>query len=195
MTMSGRRILELYREGNLTEEEQKCAYDVTFKEFMMYFSSHTDRLLEDPHWRQFNDKCHPCVIKYDKVIKLETGFSDEIDFISENLKPLHNNDDNIPYNNSTSVNEDIIRQNTRAGYTQNGVYLRNSRGNFSEDILAKDNYRQIYEEFADIRRIDYDVIKELYEQDLDLFGFGSELKRDGMHATCETRTESGDICC
>ena len=163
----GGKILTQYRQ-HLTPEEEKCGYDATFKEFMMYFANNTKHLLRDQHWSAFSKKCHPCYIKYDKVIKLETGHSDELQFINEDLKPL----------NKTK-----------------GVYIRNNMSSLNEDDLAKNNFKQVYEAFENIREEDYEIITNLYNKELDLFGYTNTLERDGMHASCLTKTENGDLCC
>ena len=162
----GGKILRMSRD-NLTEQEEKCGYDATFKEFMMYFANNTRHLMADQHWNPFCRKCNPCVIQYDKVIKLETGHSDELVFMHDDLKAVNKTD----------------------------IYLRNNQSSLNEDGLAKRNYKQIYKEFADVRRVDFDMIKNLYSKELDLFGFSSELKEDGMHAACKTETLGGDMCC
>ena len=68
--------------------------NVTFPEFVQYYSQEIPR---NPHWRQYEDLCHPCVINYDFIGHLESmaedaslllqmaGIDDRINF-----PPIHN---------------------------------------------------------------------------------------------------------
>ena len=47
---------------------------VTFPEFIKYFSNPERR--RDHHWRQYDKICHPCLVKYDFIGKLE-NFSED----------------------------------------------------------------------------------------------------------------------
>ena len=69
--------------------------NVTFSEFVQYYSG--DVKARNPHWRQYEDLCHPCVINYDFIGHLETleedaslllkmaGIEDRVKF-----PPMHN---------------------------------------------------------------------------------------------------------
>lgn len=69
--------------------------NVTFSEFVQYYSR--DVISRNPHWRQYEDLCHPCVINYDFIGHLETlkedatlllkmaGIEDRVKF-----PPIHN---------------------------------------------------------------------------------------------------------
>ena len=69
--------------------------NVTFSEFVQFYSR--DIKTRNPHWRQYEDLCHPCVINYDFIGHLETlkedaplllkmaGIEDRVTF-----PPLHN---------------------------------------------------------------------------------------------------------
>ena len=66
---------------------------ITFPEFIKYYS---DQKTRDHHWRQFDKICHPCLVKYDFIGKLENlseegpsllrmaGLSDKVAF-----PPIH----------------------------------------------------------------------------------------------------------
>ena len=72
--------------------------NVTFAEFVQFYSS--DLRTRNPHWRQYDDLCHPCVINYDFIGHLETlkedaplllkmaGIEDRVTF-----PPIHNSTD------------------------------------------------------------------------------------------------------
>ena len=44
--------------------------NVTFSEFVHFYSR--DVITRNPHWRQYEDLCHPCFINYDFIGHLET---------------------------------------------------------------------------------------------------------------------------
>lgn len=90
--------------------------NVTFSEFVQYYSR--DVKARNPHWRQYEDLCHPCVINYDFIGHLETleedaslllkmaGIEDRVKF-----PPIHNSTSSreiISYY-STVPPEDITR--------------------------------------------------------------------------------------
>lgn len=74
--------------------DQNGENNITFSEFVQYFSNDTPR---NPHWRQYEYLCHPCVINYDFIGHLETlkedgdltlkmaGIDDRVAF-----PPIHN---------------------------------------------------------------------------------------------------------
>ena len=69
--------------------------NVTFSEFVQFYSH--DVSTRNPHWRQYEDLCHPCFINYDFIGHLETlredaplvlkmaGIEDRVKF-----PPIHN---------------------------------------------------------------------------------------------------------
>ena len=62
----GRSILKK-GSRNLTKREIKAGRGVSFDEFVYYAHFH-----RDPHWTPENNLCHPCQIKYDYILKVET---------------------------------------------------------------------------------------------------------------------------
>ena len=61
------QIVKAYR-----PQDYKPNYEdinVTFAEFIQYFSNDVPR---NPHWRQYEKLCHPCVINYDFIGHFET---------------------------------------------------------------------------------------------------------------------------
>ena len=109
------RLLSAFKDkffANVTESDiiDKCRSDIvksyrprdyvrnginliTFPEFIKYYS---DQRTRDHHWRQFDQICHPCLVKYDFIGKLENlseegpsllrmaGLSDKVAF-----PPIH----------------------------------------------------------------------------------------------------------
>ena len=69
--------------------------NITFAEFVQYYSR--DTISRNPHWRQYGDLCHPCVINYDFIGHLETMKEDatlllKMAGIEDRVKfpPIHN---------------------------------------------------------------------------------------------------------
>ena len=59
-------IVNAYRPQDFNQNENR----VNFSEFVQYFSRKYVR--RNQHWRQYENLCHPCVIKYDFIGHLET---------------------------------------------------------------------------------------------------------------------------
>lgn len=69
--------------------------NITFAEFVEFYSR--DTISRNPHWRQYGDLCHPCVINYDFIGHLETMKEDatlllKMAGIEDRIKfpPIHN---------------------------------------------------------------------------------------------------------
>ena len=91
------RIVSHLRPNDLNSEEGYGDYDVSFSEFIQYFSGNVPR---QPPCRQYERICHPCVMNYDFIGHLETlkedgprilkmaGIDDRVTF-----PPIHNSTD------------------------------------------------------------------------------------------------------
>ena len=91
------RIVSHLRPNDLNSEEGYGDYDVSFSEFIQYFSGNVPR---QPPCRQYERICHPCVMNYDFIGRLETlkedgprilkmaGIDDRVTF-----PPIHNSTD------------------------------------------------------------------------------------------------------
>ena len=64
-----KEIVKTYRPQDYKPNEDYDDINITFAEFIQYFSTDVPR---DPHWRQYEKICHPCVINYDFIGHLET---------------------------------------------------------------------------------------------------------------------------
>lgn len=60
------KIAKSYRRGDYISNGENV---VTFLEFMKYYSHYRMR---DHYWRQYEKICHPCLVNYDFIGKLET---------------------------------------------------------------------------------------------------------------------------
>ena len=66
---SRKQIIKLYRPQDYKPNGTYNDNNVTFAEFIRYFSNDVPR---NQHWRQYEQLCHPCVINYDFIGHLET---------------------------------------------------------------------------------------------------------------------------
>ncbi|XP_020602056.1 carbohydrate sulfotransferase 11-like [Orbicella faveolata] len=63
------RIVKAYRPQDYKPNGDYNDINITFAEFIQYFSNDVPR---NEHWRQYEQLCHPCVINYDFIGHLET---------------------------------------------------------------------------------------------------------------------------
>jgi len=63
------KIVKAYRPQDYKPNEDYNDINITFAEFIQYFSSH---MPGNEHWQQYEQLCHPCVINYDFIGNLET---------------------------------------------------------------------------------------------------------------------------
>ena len=54
------------------KEERKTGSGVTFGEFLQFIVDEGRDGLLNRHWMSINDMCHPCLVKYNYIAKLET---------------------------------------------------------------------------------------------------------------------------
>jgi hypothetical protein len=66
-------MLKRRKSAKITIDDPRFANIPTWEEFV-WFVTHTPA--RDPHWRKYYDLCHPCVIEYDSIAKMETLESD-----------------------------------------------------------------------------------------------------------------------
>jgi hypothetical protein len=77
----GSKILGLLRPDE-DPAKIKLGKGVTFREFVQYLNIYGER---NQHFRVYQDMCHPCLINYDYVVKLETQGNDADYLINEKL--------------------------------------------------------------------------------------------------------------
>ena len=77
----GSKILGTLR-PNASKSEIKRGKGVTFQEYIKYL---TYALGADQHFQNYQDHCHPCIIDYDYIVKLETHETDGKYIINEHL--------------------------------------------------------------------------------------------------------------
>ena len=166
------------RFGSKIVQEQRhkkdpCPKDITFKEFARYFADKSRQIKRDPHWREMEITCQPCHVQYDHVLRLETGTTDAMLFVSDILnknkaKPPASNEKAVRLNNNT---------------------------NFSEQKLSEQNFEQTYVEFKGIHKNDVEKLKQTYEMTSTLFGYDSVLTKEGLKTTCRYENKNGEGCC
>ena len=64
-----KQIVKAYRPQDYKPNGDYNDINITFAEFIQYFSNDTPR---NEHWQQYEQLCHPCVINYDFIGNLET---------------------------------------------------------------------------------------------------------------------------
>ena len=77
----GVRVLQRLR-PNAPEEVKQSGRGVTFPEFVKYL---TEVHMTDRHFDTYQDHCHPCLINYDYIGKLETQKTDSNFIITKHL--------------------------------------------------------------------------------------------------------------
>lgn len=83
----GSKILKQYRGAETANEymEHPERYELTFKEFVDFISTHARKpSLNDRHWQRMAEICYPCDIEYDYIAKVETLPEDSIYFLLSN---------------------------------------------------------------------------------------------------------------
>ena len=56
----------------VAKEERKTGSEVTFSEFLQFIVDEGRYGLLNRHWMGIHDMCHPCLVKYNYIAKLET---------------------------------------------------------------------------------------------------------------------------
>ena len=56
----------------VAKEERKTGSGVTFGEFLQFIVDEGRYGLLNRHWMSIHDMCHPCLVKYNYIAKLET---------------------------------------------------------------------------------------------------------------------------
>ena len=84
----GTSIIRALR-ANASESALKNGKGVTFQEYITYLTNVHEN---DQHFENFQDHCHPCVIDYDYIAKLETQERDGKYIINEHLSGFGSDD-------------------------------------------------------------------------------------------------------
>ena len=159
----GRRIIQLYR-GPLQGADEICPLSTTFAEFMRYYASSVHRLSTDVHLRPY-DRCFPCHIQYDQVLKLETSADDQL-YLTENFFQLN----------------------------KTGIHINNKSGETWKKLL-REGFETKVTAYANVSQSDYEKVAPLYEEDQIRFGYSSKFDQgSGLTATCRIPTEDGTCC-
>ena len=95
--MYGSHILRLYR-ANLTNDEYIAGKNITFTEFVTWL---IDKRVYEPHWVPVHKLCHPCILPYDFIGKMETLVSDSKEVLQNMGAPEIHFPSKIDYASST----------------------------------------------------------------------------------------------
>ena len=162
----GRKILFEQRR-KLSLRDWQCSNSVTFHEFLRYFAAHTKQMTANVHLTTIEKWCSPCYIDYDLILKLETAQTD-LEYLVD-LKGLSKAFRTLHENKALfKVNE-----------TPKNM-------NFTDRTLKH---------YSGIDTGVLNNILEIYEDDMNLFGYSAELKPMGLEAQCETILNKTSSCC
>ena len=138
-TNHGTKILNKYRK-NITPEQRTSGKGVWFQEFIQYINDG----YKDVHWRgPYDDKCHPCSIHFDAIVRIETFNQDVAPIIKDQLEGISAdakaNVGRIPesgsstlyrllseYQNVTTLQLELILQRYSKDFEQFGYYFSQS---------------------------------------------------------------------
>ena len=161
-------IARIARPKSLDTKPETCPKpDITFEEFLTTFAKYPDLIKTDVHWSSVEDDCLPCTIKFDHVLRLETGHTDLRFFVS-----------------------DILNQSDWSGTER----IRNRMGSFDERQVAANSFRETFEQFQNISSRTFERVKLAYSKYMQLFGYQATKTKRGMTATCAYISNS-NICC
>ena len=161
----GVHILKKMR-SNLTQAELKCGYTVTFPEFIEYFvGDGMFDIMNDDHFLRYSDRCHPCFVDYNFIVKLETAENDQDEFIKQFMNPNPG---------------------------EERVFHVNKGKNLGYDV---ESYSTILKQYSQVNETHIKMLLDIYKKDMDLFGYSSDIIEEGMKASCEIPSSDGGKCC
>ena len=125
------QIVKTYRPNDYTPNYNDI--NITFAEFIQYFSNDVPR---NPHWRQYEKLCHPCVINYDFIGHLET-LEDDAPLLLK-MAGIDDRTSFPPIHKSTSTDEvlEYYSQVPKQYITRLGELYRRDFEIFGYDYLA-----------------------------------------------------------
>ena len=124
--------------------------------------------MHNHHWDQYENVCHACHIKYDHILRLETGHSDELKFIDNFLN--------------------------RERKTKTALFVTNNEAVLDEDMLASNNYRQVYPQYKGVSQSDFEILQEFYQDEMRRYGYQATLTKKGLETACKLEI-NGKTCC
>ena len=142
----GRKAI-LWARGKLTSHERQCSDTLTFGEFMAYMSQHLSSVGMEHHLVPYHKWCSPCHIKYDYVMKLETGVRDQEHVIKHFLQPA-------------------LRS-----HANKLSYYENSFLGTRQDTAVASSFQQWFSQYRDVPPAVFKIIEQHYKQDMQLFGY------------------------
>ena len=158
----GRRAI-LWRRGELTSRDAKCADSLRFEEFVEFFAASLSTLGSERHLVPASDWCAPCHIKYDYVMKLETGARDQARLLRDVIR----------------APADALRPDV--------VVHRNARLMTSQQRFERSNFSLLLRDFRDVRPQALASLVKFYSRDLQLFGYSAALEASrGLRVECVT---------
>ena len=166
----GNNLLAIYRQ-NLTAEEEECARTVTFHEWIDHFSRGK---YMDQHLQPFTERCLPCDIKYDHVVKIETAEVDEVKILEDVYK----------FKDKDSAKEFLQYLPTHSHSSTNPL----------QSTANVQSFTKVNERFTNINESYINYMLTKYRKDLKLFGYKVDINEGKFVASCDQGDKYGNCC-
>ena len=147
---------------DLSEAVKEKGEGVTFNDFVQYIIQTSSEM--NPHWRPVSRMCHPCIIQYDYIVKLETQRVDASRIIHWYFGPYFRGVETISK-----------KKGQGAGSGQKGGRLLQQYANITKYALDE-------------------LLKLGYEEDLMLFGYGITREGNGVRTFCKEDIANETCC-
>ena len=163
-------IIQRFREGNITKEEIEEGTP-SFLEFVKMILSKS-KYSEDRHWKPYGERCNPCYLEYQHLIRIESMIPDSIPVLKRlDISDTEVLDDHRHVHNEQSTKH-RNQQSTKTITKIQPKYLKEF------ETIPKDLVQQLFQR---------------YKEDFLLFGYQFDYRN--KMAVCRIETVSGDICC
>ena len=145
----------------------KRVTDITFHEFVTYFSRHPE-MARDIHLKKSADWCQMHVMDYDYFMKLETVDTDEKIFIENIMKEKQFKDFHL---NKVSSN--------------------------SQDGWAQNNFTKLMKAYNGLDKDVFNRVKSFYQIDMDLFGYDASMQdnKEAILQCRTVNSTTNSVCC
>ena len=186
------QIIDYNRGIRVANENDAWDMNITFAEFFAYYR---DRREHDgnEHLKRITDACHPCMIKYDTFIRIETLNQDQ-EYIIDTI--FSNSDKQIVGSNSQSQQRDAETSQSQLLKAANSQPqpVRHFSAN-SRISGVRNNFNQTLDQYKALSESDIDWMQIFYRRDMDLFGYTVERGANGfLNAICRIEIDN-DVCC
>ena len=186
------QIIDYVRGIRVANENDACDMNIAFAEFFKYYRDHRQHDVNE-HLKRITDACHPCMIKYDTFIRIETSNQDQ-EYIIDTI--FSNPDKEKVGANSESQQRDAETNQSQLLKAANSQPqpVRHFSAN-SRIRGVRNNFNQTLDQYKVLSEIEIDWMQTFYKRDMDLFGYKIEKSENGLlNAICKIETDN-EICC